>query len=51
MSFNFMPHLGVKTIPLDKSFFLVAMRCYSGCPTLHLGAYKSIKHRMRPLYI
>jgi len=51
MSFNFMPHLGAKTIPLDKSLFLVATRCYSVCPTLHLGAYESIKRRMRSLYI
>jgi len=51
MSFNFMPRLGANTIPLDKSLFLVAMRCYSGCPTLHLAAYKSVKPRMRPLYL
>jgi hypothetical protein len=51
MSFNFMPRLGVKTISLDKSLFLVATRCYSGCPALHLGAYESIKRRMQPLYI
>jgi hypothetical protein len=51
MSFNFMPHLGAKTIQVDKSLFLGATRCYLGCPTLHLGAYKFIKHRMQPLYI
>ncbi len=51
MSFNFMPPLGAKTISVDESLFLLATGCYSGCPTLHLGAYESFQCTMQPLYI